>query len=316
MVAQVNSALPTGFRLEHYVIEKQLSLGGFSIVYLARDTKTLETVAIKEFLPNNLALRMDGEIAPRVSEEHKALFNYGMKCFFEECKALAKVQHPNVVRVLNFFRANGTVYIVMVYEKGLSLHQYTKKYPVDEEFLRDVFACLLDGLYEVHINHLLHLDIKPANISLREDHSPVLLDFGAARQMIEKSPLVLKPMYTPGFASPEHYGDRSLLGTWSDIYSVGASIYGCLSKTVPPAADERQKEDTLIPAMVRWEGQYTTRFLEIVDWCLNLNHLYRPQVVPVLQNALLDLPPLPKNDSIQKSVNLWHKIRKTLNTEL
>lgn len=315
MVAQVNSALPAGFRLENYIIEKQLSLGGFSIVYLARDVKTKETVAIKEFLPNHLALRMAGEVRPQVDEEHKTLFRYGVKCFFEEGKALAKMNHPNVIRVLNFFRANGTVYIVMAYEKGFSLHYYIKKNTVDEQFLRDVFINLLDGLYEVHVNHLLHLDIKPANVYLREDQSPVLLDFGAARQMLEKSPLILKPMYTPGFASPEHYGDRSQLGTWSDIYSIGASIYNCLSKAIPPAADERQKNDTLMPAMRRWEGQYTDRFLEIVDWCLNLNYLYRPQTVPVLQNALLDLPPLPQKGQIQWDT-LWHNIRKTLNTEL
>ncbi len=315
MVAQVNSALPSGTRLEHYVILKQLSLGGFSIVYLAKDVKTLEEVVIKEFLPNNLALRMDGEMRPQVNEENRALFRYGLKCFFEEGKALAKLNHPNVVRVLNFFRANGTVYIVMSYEKGFSLHYYIKKQPVDEAFLRDVFTSLLDGLQEVHANHLLHLDIKPANVYLREDQSPVLLDFGAARQMLEKAPLELKPMYTPGFASPEHYGDRSKLGTWSDIYSIGASLYNCLAKVVPPAANERQQNDTLMPAMRRWEGQYTDRFLEIIDWCMNLNYLYRPQTVPVLQKALLDLPPLPKKGEIQWG-ELWRNIRKTLNTEL
>ncbi len=315
MVAQVNSALPNGTRLENYVIVKQLSLGGFSIVYLARDFKTRDEVVIKEFLPNNLALRMAGEMRPQVNEINRPLFRYGLKCFFEEGKALVKLNHPNVIRVLNFFRANGTVYIVMNYEKGFSLHHYIKKQPVDEAFLRDVFTRLLDGLHEVHANHLLHLDIKPANIYLREDQSPVLLDFGAARQMLEKAPLELKPMYTPGFASPEHYGDRSKLGTWSDIYSIGASLYNCLSKVVPPAADERQKNDTLMPAMRRWEGQYTDRFLEIIDWCMNLNYLYRPQTVAVLQKALLDLPELPKKGEIQWG-ELWRSIRKTLNTEL
>lgn len=315
MVAQVNSALPNGTRLENYVIVKQLSLGGFSIVYLARDFKTRDEVVIKEFLPNNLALRMAGEMRPQVNEINRPQFRYGLKCFFEEGKALVKLNHPNVIRVLNFFRANGTVYIVMNYEKGFSLHHYIKKQPVDEAFLRDVFTRLLDGLHEVHANHLLHLDIKPANIYLREDQSPVLLDFGAARQMLEKAPLELKPMYTPGFASPEHYGDRSKLGTWSDIYSIGASLYNCLSKVVPPAADERQKNDTLMPAMRRWEGQYTDRFLEIIDWCMNLNYLYRPQTVAVLQKALLDLPELPKKGEIQWG-ELWRSIRKTLNTEL
>ena len=108
MPPQANCALPAGFQLDHYKIERQLSLGGFSIVYLAYDTDGTP-VAIKEYLPNSLALRKDGEIEPQVSAENQPAFRYGMKCFFEEGRSLAKLMHPNVVRVLNFFRANQTV---------------------------------------------------------------------------------------------------------------------------------------------------------------------------------------------------------------
>ncbi len=297
MAQQANQALPNGFKLEEYTIERQLSLGGFSIVYLADDASGKQ-VAIKEYLPNSLALRGEGGICPQISEENLGAFRYGMKCFFEEGRALAKLAHPNVIRVLNFFRANETVYLVMEYEHGKTLQEFIQKNHghISERFIRGVFTRMLNGLREVHSHKLLHLDLKPSNVYLRTDNTPVLIDFGAARQTLISDQPMLKPMYTPGFASPEHYGTRKDMGPWSDIYSVGASMYACLAGAAPQAADERLKKDTLTPAMVRWEGQYSDRLLEIMDWCLNLNHLYRPQSVFALQKTLVEtvIPPTPK----------------------
>jgi serine/threonine protein kinase len=288
MAQQANHPLPGGHQLEEYTIERQLSLGGFSIVYLAHDPEGSQ-VAIKEYLPNSLALRAKGDVRPIITEEHLGAFRYGMKCFFEEGRALARLSHPNVIRVLNFFRANETVYMVMEYERGRTLQEFIHKHQghVSERFIRGVFTRMLNGLREVHSHKLLHLDLKPSNIYLRGDNSPVLIDFGAARQTLASDQPMLKPMYTPGFASPEHYGNRKELGPWSDIYSVGASMYACLAGSAPQPADERLKKDTLTPAMVRWEGQFSDRLLEIIDWCLNLNHLYRPQSVFTLQKALV-----------------------------
>ncbi len=299
MAQQANQPLPNGFQLEEYTIDRQLSLGGFSIVYLATDAED-QQVAIKEYLPNSLALRNDGDVKPVITAEHLGAFRYGMKCFFEEGRSLAKLSHPNVIRVLNFFRANDTVYMVMEYEHGRTLQEFIHKHQghISERFIRGVFTRMLNGLREVHAHKLLHLDLKPSNIYLRSDNTPVLIDFGAARQTLVTDQPMLKPMYTPGFASPEHYGSRKDLGPWSDIYSVGASMYACLAGCAPLAADERVKKDTLGPAMVRWEGQYSDRLLEIIDWCLNLNHLYRPQSVFTLQKALVETitPPSPKDD--------------------
>jgi len=299
MAQQANQPLPNGHQLEEYTIDRQLSLGGFSIVYLATDPEGRQ-VAIKEYLPNSLALRSRGEINPVITSEHLGAFRYGMKCFFEEGRALARLSHPNVIRVLNFFRANDTVYMVMEYEHGRTLQEFIQKHQghISERFIRGVFTRMLNGLREVHTNKLLHLDLKPSNIYLRGDNTPVLIDFGAARQTLITDQPILKPMYTPGFASPEHYGTRKDLGPWSDIYSVGASMYACLAGVAPQAADSRMKKDTLAPAMVRWDGQYSDRLLEIIDWCLNLNHLYRPQSVFALQKALVETitPPRPKTN--------------------
>jgi serine/threonine protein kinase len=297
MAQQANQPLPGGYQLEEYTIDRQLSLGGFSIVYLAKDPNGIQ-VAIKEYLPNSLALRGEGGIKPVISEEHLGAFRYGMKCFFEEGRALATLSHPNVIRVLNFFRANETVYMVMEYESGQTLQEFIQRYQgrISERFMRGVFTRMLNGLREVHSHKLLHLDLKPSNVYLRADNSPVLIDFGAARQTLSSDQPILKPMYTPGFASPEHYDNRQDLGPWSDIYSVGASMYACLAGVPPQTADERLKNDTLTPAMVRWEGQFSDRLLEIIDWCLNLNHLHRPQSVFALQKALVAAinPPKPK----------------------
>lgn len=312
MAPQANQPLPNGHILEEYTIDHQLSLGGFSIVYLATNPDGKQ-VAIKEYIPNSLALRCSGQTRPEVSAEHLGAFRYGMKCFFEEGRALAKLSHPNVIRVLNFFRANDTVYLVMEYEHGRTLHEFIQKHQghISERFIRGVFTRMLNGLREVHAHKLLHLDLKPSNIYLRSDNTPVLIDFGAARQTLLTDQPMLKPMYTPGFASPEHYGTRKDLGPWSDIYSVGASMYACLAGFAPQAADERLKKDTLVPAMVQWEGQFSDRMLEIIDWCLNLNHLYRPQSVFALQKALVETvtPPTPKADPnwLGRVVNKFRK---------
>ena len=287
MPAQANGPLPPGFQLEQYRIEQQLSLGGFSIVYLATDTDG-NPVVIKEYLPNSLALRKNGEVEPKVPDEHQAAFRYGMKCFFEEGRALASLNHPNLVRVLNFFRANGTVYMVMAFERGRTLQDFINKNKgeIKEKFIRAVFARLLNGLREVHANKLLHLDIKPSNIYLRNDGTPVLLDFGAARQTLFNDAPMLKPMYTPGYCAPEQFRDREHLGPWSDIYSIGASMYACLASLPPQRSDERAKKDNLESAVRRWQGRYSEQLLQTIDWCLKLDPDERPQSVYALQKAL------------------------------
>jgi len=294
MAQQANHPLPGGHQLEEYTIDRQLSLGGFSIVYLAKDASGKQ-VAIKEYLPNSLALRGEGSIKPLIEESHLGAFRYGMKCFFEEGRALARLSHPNVIRVLNFFRANDTVYMVMEYEHGRTLQEVIHKHKgnISERFIRGLFSRMLNGLREVHAHKLLHLDLKPANIYLRADNTPVLIDFGAARQTLVTDQPVLKPMYTPGYASPEHYNSRKDLGPWSDIYSVGAAMYACLAGNAPPPADERLKKDNLQPATQRWAGQFSVSLLQTIDWCLKLDHMERPQSVFSLQKALVNNAPKP-----------------------
>ena len=288
MPTQANQPLPDGYQLQNYRILKVLSCGGFSIVYLAHDENDVP-VAIKEYLPASLALRNRGDVLPAIAAENLAAFRYGMKCFFEEGKSLAGLAHANVVRVLNFFRANETVYMVMRYERGRTLQEHIQQHrgSLKEEFIRRVFTLLFNGLREVHTNRLLHLDIKPANIYIRNNGSPLLIDFGAARQTLTEETTRLSPMYTPGYASPEQYRQRELLGPWSDIYSVGATLFSCLAAAAPPAADQRLDQDKYIPAKKRWSGAYSGELLDTIDWCLRLDHLERPQSVFALQKVLM-----------------------------
>jgi len=305
MPQQVNQPLPDGYQLQNYRIASVLSSGGFSIVYLAYDEND-QPVAIKEYLPSQLALRKEGDALPSIADENLATFRYGMKCFFEEGKSLARLSHPNVVRVLNFFRSNETVYLVMRYERGRTLQEHiqARRGAVKESFIRHVFTQLLNGLREVHSNKLLHLDIKPANIYIRNDGTPVLIDFGAARQTLADEGLRLSPMYTPGFAPPEQYKNRELLGPWSDCYAVGASIYACMAGVAPQPADQRLEKDRYVSAAKMQKGKYSRQLLETVDWCLALDHLKRPQSVFALQKVLMGEkePEVPHRQSFAESI--------------
>jgi hypothetical protein len=283
-----NAPLPEGTQLEGYRILRVIAVGGFSIVYLAHDDKDTPVV-VKEYLPAALALRASGELAPRVAEAEQSRFNAGLKSFFEEGRSLAHLEHPNVVRVLNFFRANETVYMVMRFERGRSLQEHiqSRGAPPEEGWIRGTFAQLLNGLREVHAAKLLHLDIKPGNVYLRNDGSPLLIDFGAARQALSAEDMKRVPTYTPGFAAPEQHAQRTDLGPWTDIYAVGATMYACLAAAAPQPADLRALKDELVPAARAWQGRYSAELLGIVDWCLRLDPLRRPQSVFALQKSLI-----------------------------
>ncbi|MES2830703.1 MAG: serine/threonine-protein kinase [Pseudomonadota bacterium] len=293
MTAQTNAPLPDGLDISEYRIVKKIASGGFSIVYLAYDADG-NAVAIKEYLPSALALRTLGELTPVISKDNLSTFRIGLKCFFEEGRALARIAHPNVVRVQNFFRANETVYMVMAYESGRSLQEYIlrrrekgEKPLVSENFIRKMFAQVMHGLREVHTHKLLHLDLKPANIYLRVDGTPILLDFGAARQTLTSDLPKLYPMYTPGFAAPELYVKNAALGPWTDIYGIGASMFACMVGAPPQPADQRATNDKMEAHFSKLESIYSSQLIQVIRWSLMVDPLARPQSVFALQKALL-----------------------------
>jgi serine/threonine protein kinase len=313
MAAQSTEPLPHGYHLSDYVIDRQIGGGGFSLVYLAFDIDG-QPVAVKEYLPGGVVRRGElGTVVP-LSSEKEASFRYGMKCFFEEGRSLAGIRHHNVVKVVNFFRANDTVYMVMKYEQGKTLQRHITglEEPMRETFLRSVFIQLLNGLREVHAHKILHLDIKPSNIYIRADGSPVLIDFGAARQALTEDLLMVSPMYTPGFAAPEQYNQRDRLGPWTDIYSVGATMYACIAKGAPPPANERVEKDKLVQLSKSHVGLYSKGLLEMVDSMLRLNYTERPQSVFSVQKRLIAMAQAARN----QRPTLFALIKERLTREL
>ena len=284
--------LPPDTAIGGYRVVRRLSSGGFGVVYLALDAEG-QQVAIKEYLPSSLATRAPGELLPKVPPEKLSLYRLGLKSFFEEGRSLAQISHASVVSVLNFFRENETVYMVMNYLEGATLQDFiitardlkTQKV-FRESTIRSLFDEVLRGLRIVHQHKMLHLDLKPANIFITDDNKAVMLDFGAAREVLNKEGNFTRPMYTPGFAAPEMYRRDSTMGPWTDIYAIGACIYSCMQGYPPNDAPQRLEKDRLALSLTRMRGVYSDNLIEVVEWCMSLDPLSRPQSVFALQKEL------------------------------
>ena len=246
--------LPPNSRLGNYQIIQHMAAGGFGMVYKAIDGKG-RLVAIKEYIPAALCTRAPGEKKPIVQADKLSLYRLGLKSFFEEGRALAQISHASVVRVLNFFRENETVYMVMDFLEGSSLQDFVltarslkKPRIFHESTIYSLFDEVLTGLRVVHQYRMLHLDIKPANIYITNQDKAILIDFGAAREVINHEINFVRPMYTPGFAAPEMYRRKGDLGPWTDIYAIGACIFACMLG-YPPNAPPRKRP--LEPGVVK-----------------------------------------------------------------
>jgi serine/threonine protein kinase len=280
--------LPEGTRLMEYEIRRVLGKpGGFGVTYLALDTNLDHEVAIKEYLPVEFALRMaDGQIAVR-SEEDAAAFDWGRRCFLNEARLLARFNHPNVVQVHRLFEANGTAYIVMDYVRGRSLAEELRGTLITEQSrLEALLLPLLDGLQSVHATGVLHRDLKPENILLRDDRTPVLIDFGAARGELGSHSRSMLNVLTAGYAPVEQYSQKGNQGPWSDIYALGGVVYRALTGHKPPDAVDRLGQDPLDPLENRVTQGFDANFLRAVDWALRVPIAERPQSVADWRRAL------------------------------
>jgi len=281
--------LQSGTIIDQYMIERELAHGGFSSVYLARQTIDQVQVAIKEYLPRKLAHRTWNNVVVANSKETKALFIKGRALFFEEAKVLAKLKHQNIVDVINFFQANDTVYMVMTYDYGVTLDKIitSKCLDITEQFMLDVFNALLTGVNIIHQQQMLHLDIKPGNILIRADNNPLLLDFGAIRKFPDPPKMPQTKVLTKGFSPVEQYSAQGSLGPWSDIYAVGASMRSCLEGKGPIPSPDRQSNDTMQPAVKIFKRKYPEYLLQAVDWAMEIEPKNRPQTALELQKALV-----------------------------
>lgn len=280
--------LQPGTIIDQYMIERELAHGGFSSVYLARQLSDQIQVAIKEYLPRKLSHRTWNNVVVPNDEESRTMFMRGRALFFEEAKVLATLKHRNIVEVINFFQANDTVYLVMTYDYGITLDKilHKKSLPITETFLLTVFTHLLTGIEEIHSHSLIHLDIKPANILIRCDNDPLLLDFGAIRRFPKSQHNNRAKVLTNGFSPIEQYDAHGNLGPWTDIYAVGATMRACLDCKIPPASTDRIKQDELPLAVKAFKRKFPEYLLKAVDWAMAIHPEDRPQTVGELQQAL------------------------------
>ncbi|KXX66288.1 serine/threonine-protein kinase [Marichromatium gracile] len=284
-MALARQCLSPGTLVGAYQLAEVIGKGGFSLIYLAHDLDTGAEVVIKEYMPKKLARRRDGgRVVPMDAEQALAL-HHGRRLFFQEVQALASLSHPSIVRVLDFFLANDTGYLVMPNERGRNLSAYLqqRRGGVSTTFLLDVFVPVLDALALMHRHAMVHLDVKPGNIHLRHGNQPLLLDLGAVhplnRERARGSQVV-----TAGYSPVEQYFSAAELGPWTDVYAVGASIRTCMERKTPPPALERKKEDTLVSAREALAGRYPGFLLEAVDWAMQMEAARRPRDA----SALLD----------------------------
>lgn len=286
----IHDALPPGTTLHEYRIESVLGQGAFAITYKGWDAHLQSWVAIKEYFPGDLMHRDPSGAAVLDDGADAELYEWGLSRFVAEAQVLAQFRHPNIVRVSRYFPANRTAYIVMDYEQGESLNDFLarQREPIDEAFLRGLFVPLLHGLKVVHGKHYLHRDVKPGNIYLRADGSPVLLDFGAARLEFGASGADAMSVLTPRYAPIEQYTADGEQGPWSDLYGLGATLYRCVVGEAPVEASRRRaalddgRPDPQTPASRAAAGRFGSELLDAIDWALALLPRARPQSAPEL----------------------------------
>ncbi|MBL1141918.1 MAG: protein kinase [Proteobacteria bacterium] len=281
------NALTAGYKLHWYEIKSVLGQGGFGITYLAHDLNLDRAVAIKEYLPSDFAVREGDHSVHPHSDQTQPQFEWGLERFISEARTLSKFEHPNIVRIFAVFEENNTGYLVMPYEEGTSLQNELKgKKTLDESTLLKIIEPILDGLELVHQHEFIHRDIKPDNIFIRKDGSPVLLDFGSARQSVTGQVKTLTTLVSPGYAPFEQYYSKSdEQGPWTDIYGLGATLYRAVAGRAPLDAVDRSKslldgsQDTFIPAIEIGAGHYSESFLKAVDHAICFKPLDRPQTI-------------------------------------
>ena len=282
------NALPQGHRLQEYELVRVLGFGGFGMTYLGFDHNLAKGVAVKEYLPDDIAARTaDNSVAPKASQ-FRGDFEWGLERFLDEARTLARFDHRHIIKVHRFFEAHGTAYIVMEYAEGETLSAYLdRKWTLKEEELKAILNPILDGLEVVHGADFLHRDIKPGNIIIRdEDNSPVLLDFGAARQAIGARSKSVTSIITPGYAPIEQYSTQGDQGPWTDLYALGALCYRALTGEAPADATERVIGDAVIPVSDRCAGRAGADLLAAIDWAIKVDKADRPQSVAAWRAAL------------------------------
>ncbi|GAC1332529.1 MAG: hypothetical protein NVSMB28_29350 [Collimonas sp.] len=300
--------MPKGTRLADFEIIGVIGEGGFGIVYFAFDRSLRRMVAIKEYMPGAFAGRgPDKKVVVR-SQRHRETFTIGLKSFIKEARLLAQFDHPALIKVYRFWEQNNTAYMAMRYYEGRTLKSVVQNSPaqVTEAWLKSMLKPMLEALDAMYRVQILHRDISPDNIMIQKSGEAVLLDFGAARQIIGDMTHSLTVILKPGYAPIEQYADDAMMkqGPWTDIYSLSAVIYFAIVKTAPPTSVARMIKDPIESLRDDKEGKYggfSKEFLAAIDKGLAVRPENRPQSIEEFRKLLdleLSVPmPMPDNDT-------------------
>lgn len=286
---------------EQYVIGKILGQGGFGVTYLGFDLWLQKKVAIKEYLPAALATRdfTTANIIPLKKQE--GAFAQGLELFINEARHLAKFDHPNIVRVINFFQENQTGYMVMEYLEGdspLDILNSSGGKLSETQMLAIIFP-LLDALTEIHAQSIYHRDISVQNIRILKTGEPVLIDFGAARHVVGECSQSLDLVLKHGYSPLEQYSGKGKIGAWTDIYACGALMYLLVTGQLPPAATDRYGEDSLISPVKLEDIDISIITNDVITRALAVRWEERFQCVSDVKLALQGKQPVNFNSIIQ-----------------
>jgi serine/threonine protein kinase len=306
---EAGAELPPGTALQEFVVERTLGVGGYSVVYLALDTKLDRRVALKEYLPGTLAARLpSGEVAPRLPR-FAAAYDKGLQSFLTEARLLGQFDHPSLVKVYRFWPDRGTAYMAMPYYEGITLKRWLADLgaPPSEKWLRALVEPLARALAVLHAQRCLHRDVAPDNILMLVDRQagsyleqaprPLLLDFGAARRVAAEATQQLTAILKSGYSPIEQYDSTQdlLQGPWTDVYALAALLYAAVTGRAPPAAIARAVRDELVPARVAGRLRYSQAFLSAIDAGLAVRPEQRPQDMATFL-AWFDRPEPPAPD--------------------
>lgn len=272
-------ALPEKAVLGSCEIRAVLGQGGGGISYLAYDRALEREVVIKEHFPMGLCLRAEGSAEVEAPDE--SLYSRSLATFCREARILAGLNHPNVVKVHDIFEGSGTAYLVMEYVEGSTLKEWLPGHAGEVPAVQRVLEQLLHTLHYLHGNSVLHRDIKPGNIIIREDGAPIIIDFGSAH--LGTANHTLTPVGSPGYAAPEQFSPKGRVGAWSDLYALAQ----CFLHHLPAEQKKRYPRRFLKSLQKAAAPEAEHRYRSATEWLEHLSSASRNKTLLLLLAALL-----------------------------
>jgi len=283
--------LSAGSQIDGYKIREVLGMGGLGITYRALDSKLDRDVAIREYLPTSLALRHVNYSVKPISGDHEQRYAQGLANFLNVAESLNQFEHDNIVNVHRVIETNNTAYMIMECELGVGLDTIMEQCgTLEQSHQTQIFFPIFEGLRKIHELGFVHRSIKPSNIRIRENGSPVLLDFGSARQTSLPQPIESTALVNQGYMPLEQYSaDYGDQGPWTDIYSLAAIMYQGVTSAKPDEALSRSdyllraQPDTVQPLATTAHPTYQQSFLSALHSGLTLQPQFRPQSIALWQ---------------------------------